>query len=174
MFIGNLEKARRQAQANANLNGEAWVIFSDTNSNICIERQRTGPKEGIIEVVRPEITPQTRGLSVSVYRNADPFFAGVNASCTVTGKYHTVLLIGDECNGPISIEDWLKTHEAGSVMRVVKKGDRTYAVPGHVEGDGTGRWANNGNFLYSTDSRFTALFNGLPIMAYDYDMNAER
>jgi len=60
MFIGNLAKARKQAQANANLNGEPWVIFSDTNSNICIERERTGPKEGIIEVVRPEITPQTR------------------------------------------------------------------------------------------------------------------
>jgi hypothetical protein len=59
MFIGNLDKARRQAQANANLNSEPWVIFSDTNSNICVERQRTGPKEGIIEVVYPEITEKT-------------------------------------------------------------------------------------------------------------------
>ena len=174
MFIGNLEKARRQAQANANLNSEPWVIFSDTNSNICVERQRTGPKEGIIEVVYPEITEKTRGMSVSVYRNADPFFAGTNAVCTVTGKYHAVLLICEDGKGPISVEDWLKTNQPGSVMRVVRKGDRVFAVPGHVQGDGTGRWANNGNFLYSTDSRFSALFNGLPIMAHDYDMSKEK
>lgn len=56
MFVnskGDIGQARKQAKANANSSGEPWVIFTDTSSNVRIERQRTGPKE-VIEVVDPD------------------------------------------------------------------------------------------------------------------------
>lgn len=50
---GGLDEARRQAQANADRTGEAWVVFSDTSGNLRVERAKTGPND-VYETVYPQ------------------------------------------------------------------------------------------------------------------------
>lgn len=60
MFVnsnGDINQARKQAQANANQTGVPWVIFTDTSGNYHAERQSTGPKNP--DVIREVIHPET-------------------------------------------------------------------------------------------------------------------
>jgi hypothetical protein len=105
-----------------------------------------------------------RGLSVMVYRPVDPFFANCIKRAIITSKFHTVLLLHEQ--GPVTIAD-LKVEypDYQPVMKVVQVGDRVIAIPAEAK-DRHG-WSFSGNFLFSTDSRFTALNRGLPIPCHD-------
>ena len=110
-----------------------------------------------------------RGMSVSVYRNADPYYSSCNNKCVVTGYHHEVFLLME--TGNETLEDNKKREKPLPVLKLVKKEYKgkiwVTALPNEIEGDGTGRWCFGGNFIYCTDSRFAALNNGLPIPVHD-------
>jgi len=50
---GDMQSARRHAQANADYFQVPFVIFTDTCGNIHIERQAIGPRNIDVEVIQP-------------------------------------------------------------------------------------------------------------------------
>lgn len=114
-----------------------------------------------------DVKDTDKGLTVSVYRNADPSYAVCNKAALVTGKFHNVLLLG--VPGPTTYQDFKMQNDPAAVMRVVtnERTGHVYALPAGVDGDGTGGWCFSGNFLYATDSRFGRINNYHPIPCHD-------
>lgn len=110
-----------------------------------------------------------KALSVWVYRHMQD---GKPLDCTnggVSGREDMVLLVGDGVDGYLEVPSHVSTFDGRAILRLDRRGKdprMIRAVP-VVVGQKEPWFMDGGNFIYSCDSRFSALNNGFPIPIHD-------
>ncbi len=110
-----------------------------------------------------------RGLTVSVYKDAQWVKDGVDCTNSgVTSHEDRLLLVGPGVDGPEQVPEHVSTFDGYYIVELDPRMGTGFGPRVIPKNRKLRDWFMfGGNFVFSSDSRFSALNNGFPIPVHD-------